>query len=94
MQRNKRSVKQWFTDEYQEWLAWWRLKTTDPDPKVTDSFRMYFCLCGLLTLLFSFLAMFAYTGSSRLVHSCWAALCGGVAALCYAVLQERRRLIP
>ncbi len=97
MQRSKRSVnsvKQWSADVWVGFLGWWRRNTTDPNPKVAEFFRVFFWLSALKTLMFSLAAVFDYTDYRRLMHTCMATFCGGVAALCYAVLRERRRMIP
>ncbi len=91
MLRSNRAVKGWLAEK---WRGWWRRNTTDPDPKVTGTFRMFFFISSAWTLLFSLCALINDTYYNRLMHTCIAAFWGGLAALCSAVLRERRRRIP
>ncbi|MES2460837.1 MAG: hypothetical protein V4671_09645 [Armatimonadota bacterium] len=91
MQQNKPSVKQWLVHA---WLGWWHRITTDPNPERTESLRRSVWLFTLGALGFSYVAM-AYQGERRaLVFAIIATIYGGLAALSYAVLQERRRIAP
>ncbi len=91
MQRKKPSVKQWLGDA---WLGWWHWITTDPNPERTESLRSSVWSFSLGTLGFSCAAI-VYHGERRaLVFACIATFMGGMWALGYAVLKERRRLIP